>query len=344
MAAAFVVGCQPTKPDTDKPPTEAKYKVGMVTDVGGLGDKGFNDAAYAALTQSKSELGAEIKAVSSKAMTDYDSNLAQLGNAEYDVIVCVGGLMGDAMGKAAAAFPNAMFIGQDIEKEEYLSNEYGLVFKEQEAGYMAGIVAGMLTKDTTVDPRINADNVIGFVGGMPIPPVQRYEAGFRAGAKSVNPDVTIISLYAGSGATAFNDQAKGKEMGLSEISQKADVIFAAAGNTGLGTIKACQEKGALFIGVDVDQFETVADSGDVMVTSAMKNMTDAIFEGIKAAKDGKFSGGTSKTFGIKEGAIELAPWHDFDTKIPQSVKDAVEKAKKDLTEGTVTVPTDPTKA
>ncbi len=342
LAAVVFVGCTPAKTATPSTPAAPpKMKFGMVTDIGGLGDKSFNDAAYSGLLKAQKDLGVDIKAISSKAMTDYDSNIAQLANAKFSAVVCVGFLMADAMSKAATAFPDVKFIGQDIFVADGSSpNMLGVQFKEQEAGYLAGVVAGMVTKDATFDPRVNADNVIGFVGGMPIPPVQRYEAGFIAGAKSVNPTVKIISLYAGS----FEDQAKGKELALSAISQKADVVFAAAGQTGLGSIKACQEKKALFIGVDVDQFLAVPGTGDVMLTSAMKGMTVAIADSLKAVKDGTFKGGMSKVYGLKENGVELAPWHDFESKIPQTVKDAVGKAKAAIIDGSVVVPEDPTKA
>jgi basic membrane protein A len=170
---------------------------------------------------------------------------------------------------------------------------------------------------------------------MTIPPVQRYEAGFVAGAKSVNPTVKVISLYAG----AFDDQAKGKELGLSAISQGADVVFAAAGQTGIGTFTACQEsKKALFIGVDSDQFLTLTNPGDTILTSAVKKIDVAVFSVLKQAKDGAFPGGQNLAFGLKEDAVGIAPFHDFDAKVPQTIKDAVDKAMADVKAGTVTVP------
>jgi basic membrane protein A len=341
MGVMALGGCSaPASNTTDGGTPAAKViKAGMVTDIGGLGDKSFNDLSYAGLEKAKAELGVEIKAVSSKAMTDYDSNIAQLANAKYDVIFCVGFLMTDAISKAATDFPDVKFGGIDIYNAGSQANQLGLSFKEQEAGYLAGVAAGLLTKDTAVDKRINADNVIGFVGGMPIPPVQKFEAGFIAGAKSVNPSVKVISLYSGS----FTDQAKGKELGLSLISQKADIIFAAAGQSGIGAFQACKEKNALFIGVDSDQFLTLPSPGDTVITSAMKNVDVAVFDTIKAVKDGTYKPG-NQLFGMKEGGVGLAPWHDFESKVPQAVKDAVEKAKKDIIDGAVTVPEDPTKA
>jgi basic membrane protein A len=341
MAATVVAGCNTTT--TEPPKTETKFKAGMVTDIGGLGDKSFNDLSWAGLQKAEKELGIEVKAISSKAMTDYDSNIAQLGNAKYDAIFCVGFLMSDAISKAATAFPDSTFGGIDIFIAKPAANEAGLQFKEQEAGYLAGVTAGLLTKDTKVDSRINADNVIGFVGGMPIPPVQKFEAGFKAGAKSVNPDVQIISLYAGTGANAFSDQPKGKEMGLSLISQKADIIFAAAGQTGIGTFQACKEKNVLFIGVDSDQYNTLPSPGDTVITSAMKKVDVAVFTTVKAIKDKTFKSGNT-IFGLKEDGVDLAPWHEFEPKVPQALKDAIDKAKSDIKSGTVVVPEDPAKA
>ncbi|MDO8963320.1 MAG: BMP family ABC transporter substrate-binding protein [Coriobacteriia bacterium] len=341
LSITVLAGCSPapTTPSTPAEPAAPKLKAGMVTDIGGLGDKSFNDLSYAGLQKAESELGVEIKAISSKAMTDYDSNIAQLANAKYDVIFCVGFLMTDAISKAATTFPDTKFGGIDIFIEKPAANEAGLLFKEQEAGYLAGVSAGLLTKDTAVDKRINGDNVIGFVGGMPIPPVKKFEAGFIAGAKSVNPSVKVISLYAGK----FDDQAKGKELGLSLISQKADIIFAAAGQTGIGTFQACKEKNAFFIGVDSDQYNTLASPGDTVITSAMKRVDTAVFETVKKVKDGTFASGNT-LFGLKENGVDLAPWHEFEPKVPQSLKDAIEKAKKAIIDGSVTVPEDPAKA
>lgn len=342
LVATALVGCGQKKETSstgggsssgtaNTPKTDVK--AAMVTDVGGLGDKSFNDLSYQGLQRAQKELGVEIKVLSSKEIADYDSNLSQLANAGYSPIFAVGFLMTDSLNKAASQFPDSNFGGIDITLENPPKNAVGLNFKENEAGYLAGVVAGLATKET-FDSRLNDKNIIGFVGGMPIPPVQRYEAGFVAGAKSVNPNVKVISLYAGK----FDDQAKGKELGLSLIDQGADVVFAAAGQTGLGSIKACQEKKALFIGVDADQFLTVPGSGDVMLTSALKKVDNAVYSVCKDAVDGNFPGGKNISFGLKEDGVDLAPYHDFESKVPQSIKDAVDKAKQDIVNGSVTVP------
>jgi len=336
MMAMVLAGCSPAAtPTTETPSTPAApaLKAAMVTDVGGLGDKSFNDLSWAGLEKAKTELGVDPKVLTSKVMTDYESNLTQLASAGYSPIFAVGFLMQDAVTKIAKATPNSNFGGIDIFVADPPKNYVGLSFKENEAGYLAGVVAGLATK-AEFDEGLNDANVIGFVGGMEIPPVQKFQAGFIAGAKSVNPSVKVISKYAGK----FDDQAKGKELGLSMISDGADIVFAAAGQTGIGTFNACQEKKVLFIGVDSDQYMTLTNPGATILTSAVKRIDNAVFSVVKQAKDGAFPGGQNLSFGLKEDGVGLAPFHDFETKVPQAIKDAVAKATADIKAGTVTVP------
>jgi basic membrane protein A len=336
MATMVLAGCTSTTstPSGTTSTPAVKFKTAMVTDVGGLGDKSFNDLSWAGLEKAKADLGVDTKVLESKQIADYESNLTQLAGAGYSPIFAVGFLMTDAVSKIASTTPNTNFGGIDIFFTNPPKNVVGLNFKEQEAGYLAGIVAGLATKET-FDSRLNSQNVIGFVGGMPIPPVQRYEAGFVAGAKSVNPSVKVISLYAGK----FDDQAKGKELGLSLISQGADIVFAAAGQTGIGTFNACQSsKKALFIGVDSDQFLTLTNPGDTILTSAVKKIDNAVFQVVQQAKEGAFPGGQNLSFGLKDDGVGIAPYHDFDSKVPQAIKDAVTKAITDIKAGTITVP------
>ncbi|MCE5204338.1 MAG: BMP family ABC transporter substrate-binding protein [Coriobacteriales bacterium] len=337
LLVAFVPGCASEQETGEPTPAEkpaTSVKAAMVTDVGGLGDKSFNDLSYEGLKRAQSELGVEIKVLESKEITDYESNIDQLASAGYSPIFAVGFLMTDTVSKVSTMYPDVNFAGVDEFFAEPPANVVGLNFKEQEGSYLAGVVAGLATKDKTISDKINDDNVIGFVGGMDVPLIKKFEAGFVAGAKSVNPDVQVISLYAGN----FTDQAKGKELGYSLIEKKADVIYAAAGAVGLGTIEACKDKGALFIGVDADQYNTVPGSGDVMLTSMMKRVDIAVFETVKAAVNGSFPGGQIQYFGLKEGGVDLAPFHDFESKVPQTIKDAVEKARQDIISGAVTVP------
>jgi basic membrane protein A len=337
---ALVAGCSSSAPSggsTSTEPAKAKVKAAMVTDIGGLGDKSFNDLSYAGLQKANKDLGTEIKVLESKAPTDYESNLTNLANAGYNPIFAVGFLMQDTVSKMSTAYPDVTFGGIDQSFTPPIPNVVGLNFKEQEGAYLAGYLAAKLTTMPTVDPRINDKPIIGFVGGMDIPPVQRYQAGFVAGAKAANPAVEVKSIYTGS----FTDQQKGLEAGKALIGQGADIIFAAAGLTGQGTAKACQDNKALFIGVDADQFLTIPGIGDTIITSAIKKVDTAVFDTVKKANDGTLKGGADVLYGLKEDGVGLSPYHDWDAKIPADVKSAVDKAKADIVAGTITVPTTP---
>lgn len=337
LLVAFVPGCgkkeEPTTPTTPTEEPTTEVKAAMITDTAGLGDKSFNDLTWAGFEKAKADLGVEVKVLESATQNDYESNLDQLALAGYSPLCATGFLLTETVSKLSTAYPETMFINIDGFFDPVPANVVGVGFKENEGSYLAGVVAGLATKDK-FDDRLNADNVIGFVGGMDVPLIRKFQAGFEAGAKSVNPDVKVVALYTGS----WSDVAKGKELGLSLIEQKADVIYAAAGGCGEGTVRACQEKGALFIGVDSDQYNTIKNSGDVMLTSMMKRVDVAVFDLIKAMADGTFPAGTMQVFGLKEGGVALAPFHDFDSKVPQAIKDAVTKATTDITSGAIKVP------
>jgi basic membrane protein A len=240
--------------------------------------------------------------------------------------------MADAMIEAANTNPDAFFAGIDIfVPDDAPANARGILFKEQESGYLAGVVAGMMTKEYAgASDRLNDANVVGMVLGMDIPPVEKFQAGFYAGVKSVNPDCKVLSVVTGS----FTDQAKGKESAAAMIEQVADIIFQIAGLTGVGAINAAKEAGVLAIGVDVDQSGVAPDT---VLTSAEKKLTNAAFLTVKDALEGTFTGGNI-VLGINEGATGLAPFHDFDSMVPQEVKDALEQAIADMKAGSISVP------
>jgi basic membrane protein A len=335
LVGSMAIGCtqkaaEPAAPEAPK----STVKAAMVTDIGGLGDKSFNDLSAAGLDRAKTELGVETTVLESKEAADYESNIEQLVTAGYSPIFAVGFLMTDTVSKVSTTYPDVKFGGIDEFFATPIPNVVGLNFKEQEAGFLAGIVAGKLTTMTDTDPRINDKKVVGFVGGMEIPPVQKFQAGFIAGVKKANPDVEVKSVYTGS----FTDQQKGFEAGKALIEQGADIVFAAAGQTGLGTFKAAKENKALFIGVDADQYLTITDAGDTIITSAIKRVDNAVFETVKRAVEGSLKGGENRFFGLKEDGVGLAPFHDWETKMPQEVKDAVSAAQKEVVDGTFTVP------
>ena len=316
-------------------PAEAEQiLVSMATDVGGLGDKSFNDGAWAGLQRGQEEFGVEIRLVESHQQTDYIPNLSGLAEDGAKLVFGVGFLMTDALVEVAANYPDAYFAGIDIyvDPETAPDNALGIQFKEQESGYLAGVVAGLMTsKHASRSLKLNDKNVIGMVLGMDIPPVERYQAGFYAGVMSVNPTCDVRSIVTGS----FEDTSKGKEAALALIEQGADIVFPIAGTTGLGTIEAAKEKGVVAIGVDIDQYATAPDT---VMTSAEKKIAEAAFLVIKDVVEGTFEGGQTVVLGLTEGATGIAPFHDFESVVPQEVKDAVKKAADDIKAGRITVP------
>ena len=218
--------------------TAAPVKVGMATDVGGLGDKSFNDGAYNGLLLGKERLGIVPTVVESKQQTDYVPNLSGLAEDGHKLVFAVGFLMADALLEAANNNPDAYFAGIDIFVDPATApkNVMGILYKEEESGYLAGVLAGLMTKKyASASPKLNDKNVVGVVLGMFIPPVEKFEVGFYQGVKAVNPDCQVISVTTGS----FTDQAKGKEAALAMIENGADIIFHAAGQIGRAS---CRER------------------------------------------------------------------------------------------------------
>jgi basic membrane protein A len=311
-------------------------KAAMATDVGGLGDKSFNDGSYAGLELAKEKLSGvtDIAVVESKEMTDYVPNLTGLAEDGANIVFAVGFLMADAIIESGQNYPDTYFAGIDIwvDPETAPKNVLGIQFKEHESGYLAGVVAGLMTKEyASASDRLNDKNVVGAVLGMDIPPVERFQAGYYAGVKSVNPDCKVLSVVTGT----FNDLAKGKEAAIAMIEQGADIIFQIAGLTGLGALQAANERNVCGIGVDVDQY---AEAPAAIITSAEKKITQATYLVIESVVNGTFEGGTNIVYGIEQGATGLAPYHEFEDVIPRAVKRAVENAIKDMKAGKISVP------
>ena len=276
-----------------------ELRVGLVTDVGGLDDRSFNFLANRGLERAQDELGVQGRVVISRAERDYVPNLAALARQDYDLIVAVGFLMAEAVGTVAKQFPDASFAIVDFDAEALAgkpSNVRGLLFKEQEAGYLAGFMAGLYVAEQ------GGEQVISSVGGQKIPPVDRYIAGYQAGAKAANPDVQTLNGY----SQDFVDQAKCKEIALNHISRGAVVVFQVAGQCGLGALSAAAERNARGIGVDADQ----GYLGRHVLTSALKKVDVAVFETVKAVQEGSFSGGENTVFDVASGGVGLGETAD----------------------------------
>ncbi|MDX6591386.1 MAG: basic rane protein [Gaiellales bacterium] len=293
-----------------------KVKVGLVTDIGGLNDRSFNFLANKGLQDAVQQLGVEGRVLESKSDADYIPNLEQLVTQKYDLTISVGFLMGDQTKQVAEAFPDAKMAIIDFAYDPPVPNIDGLVFKEQEAGYLAGYLAGKMTKSGTVST----------VGGQKIPPVDHYIAGFQQGAKDANPSIKLLNGY----SQDFVAQAKCKEIALEQIAQGSDVVFQVAGQCGLGALDAAKEKSVWGIGVDADQ----AYLGDHILTSALKRVDVAVFNTIKSVVDGTFQGGQVIVFGLAEDGVGIGEVH---SSVPQDVLDEVEAQKQKIIDGSLAV-------
>lgn len=303
------------------------FCIGLVTDTGKVDDKSFNQSAHEGAQAAAKEAGGFYKYVETMDPKDYAANMKLFTDKKYDVIVTVGFMMTAATATAAAGAPDTKFIGVDQFFDPgtvKATNLTGLLFPEDQAGYGAGYLAGLMTKTKK----------LGQVLGQKIPPVEKFALGFEAGAKAANPEVKITTVYHPAGNNAFNDPVWGAQQAKTQLSQGADVIFGAGGNTGNGALQEiAKAQGAgesiYCIGVDSDQWNTVPAAQKCLVTSAMKLITPGVTELVLKAKSGNFEGLTSM------GKAGLAPYHDFDAKLPAEVKTKVDEIVKQMEAGTL---------
>jgi basic membrane protein A and related proteins len=311
----------------------ADVRPGLVLDVGGLGDQGFNDSAYAGFKRAEKDLDVKGDFLESTAPTDYADNLTQLAENGFDPVIAVGFLMTEDLTQVSKQFPDTQFAIVDSVVDT--PNTMDLVFREQEGSYLAGIVAGLMTQEKTEYTNPD-DKVVGFLGGQEGPLIGKFQAGYEAGVESVCPDCKVLVKYAGATPDAFNDPAKGKEISLQQINQGADVIYHAAGNTGAGLFDAAKQEKIFAIGVDLDQAKLFPD--DPILTSVVKRVDNAVYQTIESVSKGEKPKGTTVDRGLKEKGISLAPFGRFGSVVPQKVKDEVDKAKKGIISGDIKVP------
>jgi len=302
------------------------FKVGLVTDVGRVNDRSFNQSAWEGVQQFAKDNGLkegdDYKYIETKDAKDYADNIQQFIDNGYNVIVTVGFALGDATIKAAKANPKINFIGIDQFQGDTVPNVAGLIFHEDQSGFLAGALAAHLTKSGTIAAVLGTDTV---------PPVVRFKEGYEAGAKYVKKDIKIISAYNPKDISqAFNDPEWGAATAKQAIDQGADVVFGAGGNTGNGALQEVATHAGLYcIGVDTDQWDTLPAAHPCLVSSAMKLITPGVMDLLKQAKGGSFKGGN--VF----GGAGLAPFHDFDSKVAQDVKDDLNKIDAGLKDGSI---------
>ncbi|MEZ5066605.1 MAG: BMP family ABC transporter substrate-binding protein [bacterium] len=306
---------------------EAKptLQVGLVFDVGGKGDKSFNDSAFEGATRAVNELGVRLTDFEPGQDADRETGLRKLAGRGYDMVIGVGFLFTDAIRVVAAEYPDVKFVLVDGRIDD-LDNVVSLVFREQEGSYLVGALAG-LTSET---------GVIGFVGGMDVPLIHRFEAGYRAGATHVRPDIRVLVGYAGVRPEAFADPVRGKEITLSQIARDADVIYHAAGVTGLGVIEAAREQGKYSIGVDANQNGVAPGS---VLTSMVKRVDVAIFTTIQEVAAGTFRGGL-REFGLAENGVGWALDENNEALVPRERREYLAALADSIVAGEIDVPAD----
>ncbi|MFW6409921.1 MAG: BMP family lipoprotein [Halanaerobiales bacterium] len=322
LILSLLAGCGNQEADEEGQPEPQKtIKAGMVTDVGGLGDQSFNDAAHRGLKKAEDELGAEINVIESNLPSDYVPNLSSMAEQGFDMVWAIGVLMTDAVIEAADQYPDTKFgiIDAVVEKPNVAS----ITFKEEDGSYLMGIISGEMTEK----------NKVGFVGGMEIPLIKKFEAGFRAGFKEVNPDGEVLVGYTG----AFDDPGAGKELATTQFDQGADIIYHASGACGVGVINAAKELGEDYyaIGVDSPQAHLAPDS---VITSMVKAVDFAVYDTIEKMANNNFEA-KHYVLGLEEDAV--IPSEHLEEMAPESVIEKVNEYKEKIISGEIKVPESP---
>jgi basic membrane protein A len=301
-------------------PTSGGNTVALVFDEGGRGDKSFNDSAYRGIERAATELGTKTRYVDSKTQADYATNFEMLSEDSPDLIIGVGISMEQAVKDAAEKHPNQKFAIIDVAQPEGAPNVLGVVFKEEEGSFLAGILAGLTTKT----------DKIGFVGGKKIDLIKKFECGFRAGVMTVNPKAEVLAKY----TEDWSDVAKGQEAAIALYDWGTDIVYHASGKCGIGVIKAAKDRNKFAIGVDSDQD---AEAPGNVLTSMVKRVDNAVFDAAKRIKEGTFTGGTI-VLGIKEGGVGLSEMKFTRNKLPSGALDSVKRAEDMIKAGTIRVP------
>jgi len=309
-------------------------KVGLVFDVGGRGDLSFNDMAYDGLMQAKDEYGDEIKVEylePSGGGENREQLLRTLAEEGYDLIIGVGFLFTEHVATVSNEFPELNFalvdgyIG-DLNED---SNAVCLLFQEHEGSFLVGAAAAMATET----------DMIGFIGGMQSPLIEKFEVGFTAGAKYVNPDIEVLVDYIGTTGEAFRDPVKAKELALAQYNAGADIIYHASGASGTGVFEAAVAQDKLAIGVDADQSLTASETQrDYILTSMLKRVDVAVYQTVKAQMEGTFAGGYH-VFGLADSGVGYAV-NEYNDAMIAPYTDKLEELKGKVISGEISVPVD----
>ena len=317
VMAIATIGCSASNTDsTATNDNKDPYRVAMVTDTGGINDESFNALAWQGLQKAEEELGCEVKYYESKTDADYAPNLETAVDEGYDLILCIGFMMADTLAEVAANYPDQAFA--IIDNSTVGDNVVGVNFATEQCSYLVGVAAATMTET----------NNVGFVIGMVSPVMNTFGYGFYAGVRDTNPDCVIQSYNANS----YGDAAVGKSAAISMFTNGADIVYHAAGGTGLGVIEAASEQGKLAIGVDQDQSYLAPEA---VLTSAVKRVDNGVFALCKAGQEGTLTLGTDVNYDITSGAVDVA---ETDTLMSDECKAAVAAAKEKILSGEIDVP------
>ncbi|MCB8943223.1 MAG: BMP family ABC transporter substrate-binding protein [Ardenticatenaceae bacterium] len=319
ISGLLLVACTGGEPTEEDCGDEDVFCVGLVTDVGEIDDKSFNQSAWEGVQAAEADFVNYVETADAK---DYAANIALFADANYDVIVTVGFALGEATLTAAGEYPDIDFIGVDQFQVEAVDNVAGVIFPEDKAGFMAGALAAMLSESGTVAAVLGTDLV---------PPVVAFKEGYENGARYINADINLISTYHPGGLdVAFTDPEWGASTAKQAIDQGADVVFGAGGKTGNGAlIEVAGNDGLYCIGVDSDQWETVPEAHACLISSAMKLITPAVSNLIAMSKDSSLPAGNFI------GDVGLAPFHDFDSGVSADIKDRLSEIETGLLDGSI---------
>lgn len=302
-------------------------KIGLVFDIGGRGDKSFNDAAYKGLEMAKEKLGVEFESIDPGDGSDRESALRRLASKkEIGLIFGVGFIFTDDINNIAKEFPDKKFacIDYSVDPSKTVPpNVEAIEFKEEEGSFLVGALAALTTKT----------NKVGFIGGMESPLIKKFEEGFIQGVKYINPDCKVLSGYVSIAPDGFKNPGKAKEIALSQYSGGADIIYHASGLSGLGLFEAAREENRLAIGVDMDQQK---EAPGFVLTSMVKQVDEAVFQTVKNFKENKFTGGV-KTFGLKDNGVGYVYDDNNKKLIPTDVNEKLQDIKAKLINGEIKI-------
>ena len=329
LASALLPACSSAAAECSR---EDVFCVGLVTDIGKINDKSFNQSAWEGVQQAQRELGAQVQYIETADPRDYAKNIATFGEAGYDVIVTVGFSLGEATAAAAITYPEVDFIGVDQFQSTIIEGVAGLNFPEDRAGFLVGALAALMSQSHQIGAVCGTDGV---------PPVWRLGEGYKAGAAhadsltGTNTDVSVV--YHSNDDKAFIDPEWGAETARSMIEQGVDVVFGCGSLTGNGAITTAAQAGVFAIGVDSDQYLSMPAAAPRMLSSALKLITPGVFQLIKLSRDGSFPSGNYP------GDVGYAPFHDLENEVPVQVKEMMEEIHAGLTDGSIMTNVPPVK-